>query len=252
MNHQPANPDARVDYVLHALRTTEPPAGMEARIAARIAQATEARTQSAPPGRSSFLNAAKAPGTFLIPSNLYLAAGTALTLLLALSLFRHHSAPTSATLNFNITPQTQPTSPNLEAPSAPSRRNSPTHAITLAAEWIPTPHPASSQNPDQIALAETLAPSHPAPLQPLTPQEHLIRAATRPGQPIELAELDLARAPLLQALADARQSARIHRYVEAALTPFALADALASTPDLPAQEAATPPPPPPPSTSSSN
>ena len=61
---------------------------------------------------------------------------------------------------------------------------------------------------------------------PLTAQEKLIQAATRPGQPIQLAELDLARAPVLRAAAQARETATIDRYVKSLLAPFALADAL--------------------------
>jgi len=69
-------------------------------------------------------------------------------------------------------------------------------------------------------------------------------AVTRPGQPIQLAELDIARAPSLRATAKAREEASIDRYVKGFFSPFALADALAPTTDSQPQEVSTPPPPP--------
>jgi hypothetical protein len=86
---------------------------------------------------------------------------------------------------------------------------------------------------------------------PLTAQEKLILSATRPGQPIQLAEFDLARAPVLRAAAQARQTASIDRYVRSLLAPFAVADALSPTTFSQPQETSTPTSPPP-SISSSN
>jgi hypothetical protein len=91
----------------------------------------------------------------------------------------------------------------------------------VLSEASPTP-----TDPDAIALAETLAPSRPAPPMPLTQQELLTLAATRPGQPIQLAELDLARAPALRAAAEASEQASLQRYVKSMLAPFAVAEAL--------------------------
>jgi hypothetical protein len=85
---------------------------------------------------------------------------------------------------------------------------------------------------------------------PLTPQEHLMLAATRPGQPIEVAELDIARAPFLRAAAEARETASIDRYIKGLLAPFAVADALSPTTFSQPQETSTPALPPPPNSSS--
>jgi hypothetical protein len=250
MNPQ-LNPDARIDQILTALRTTDPPAGLEQRIAARLAHARAQPTLFLP--RPSFFTFGAA--------RFY--AATACTLLIALTtltIFHRRSATNTAQTDFN-TNATQDHASN-------SARTTQAHAgssildgagiISLPVERfrrtaLPAERtssqlqPSAQDDPDQIALAETLAPSRPAPLQPLTAQEHLILVATRPGQPIQLAELDLARAPLLHALAEARESARIERYVKQSLAPLAVADALSSTTDAQPQETATPTPPPTPS-----
>jgi hypothetical protein len=75
--------------------------------------------------------------------------------------------------------------------------------------------------------------------------------AMRPGQPIELAELDMARAPLVRAAAEARETASIDRYAKSLLAPFAVADELQPTTFSQPQESPTPNPAPP-SNSSSN
>ena len=262
MNSQPANthsassPDARIDQVLHALRTTEAPAGLEQRIAARLAQAAEARTLT-----TSCHSAASSHFAFILTlrslkgkvhrvllasraKRYTVAAGLMLLLALtAVTFLRHRAAATSArSTPIGIAPSSGATCK--EAPH-PSRHQAPAQAPALAAEAISTPHPPSAQDPDAIALAETLAPSRPAPPLPLTPQEHLMLAAMRPGQPIQLAELDTARAPFLRVAAAARETASIDRYVRRLLAPVALADALQPTTFFQPQEAPTPPPPPP-------
>jgi len=286
MNSQPANtypasfPDARIDQVLNALRTTEPPTGLEQRIAARLAQAAEAHTQTAA-APSPFaviltlsLPKGKDPRILLAPANLYLAAGTALTLIVALTTVTlvHHRAPvtTARTTPAVLAPAS---SVGLEPAGLLSRHTSPPTNPTLAADNPTSPAegfsaaatnqvprgftlgshspletagvltPASQQDPEAIALAETLAPSRPAPPMPLTAQEKLIQSATRPGQPIQLAELDLARAPHLRAAAQARENEDMERYVKSLLAPFAVADALQPTTDSQPQETPAPAPP---------
>jgi hypothetical protein len=292
MNSQPINayPDARIDQVLEALRTTDPPAGLEQRvaqrIAARLAQAAETRTLTTSPlaaiahpaSTSLFaviLNGVKDPRILLTQARRYSVAAAALTLLLALTtltLLHHHTPSTTArTTPIVVTP---PSSRGLEREELQSRHNAPTGTTALAAEGISAATntqvpqgfslgsqspangagvltPATQQDPDTIALVETLAPSRPAPPMPLTAQEHLIFAATRPGQPIQVAELDIARAPIVRAAAEARETASIDHYVKSLLAPFALADALSPTTFSQPQETSTPTPPPP-SNSSSN
>jgi hypothetical protein len=263
-----AYPDARIDQVLTALRTTEPPPGLEERvaqrIAARLALSAEARTlttsplfPAAHPASPSFfaviLNAVKDPHILLAPARRYSVAAAALTLLLALTTITllHHRTPatTAHTTPIVVAP---PSSRGLEGAGRQSYHRAPTGTTALAAEAISNPLPPSAQDLDTIALAETLAPSHPAPPLPLTAQEHLMLVAMRPGQPIQLAELDLARAPTLRAAAESREATSIQRYVKSLLAPLAVADELSPTTDSQAQETPTPPPPPPPSNSSSN
>jgi hypothetical protein len=265
----PTSPlDARIDWVLDALRTTEPPAGLEQRIAARLAQAAETRNLPTSPSAAApsffavVLSAVKDPRILLAPANLYIAAGTALTVVLALAaLMIVHPRPATNTAQTDFRAHSNPLPQALTAPSTPTAQDrtaasvledaalhSPHHSLipttALPASVIsPQPSP-SAQDLDQLALAETLAPSHPAPPLPLTAQEHLMLAATRPGQPIQLAELDISRSSSLRAEAKAREEASIGRYVKRLLFPFAVADALSPTTDSQPQEASTPATPP--------
>ncbi|HSY34487.1 MAG TPA: hypothetical protein VK814_01930 [Acidobacteriaceae bacterium] len=265
MNSQPANtyPDARIDQVLNALRTTEPPTGLEQRIAARLAQAAEARTATTSPfaaaaqpaSTSPFaviltlsLPKGKAPRISFAPAKFYSAA--ALTVVIALTTFtlvHHHFSANIAQVNFNShsipVAQSQAALTGLQGADRQPRHTSPPTNPALAADAISSPLPPSAQDPEAIALAETLAPSRPAPPMPLTAQEKLIQSATRPGQPIQLAELDLARAPHLRAAAQARENEDMERYVKSLLAPFAVADALQPTTDSQPQETPAPAPP---------
>jgi hypothetical protein len=267
MNSQPAPtypnsyPDTRIDQVLDALRTTEPPTGLEQRIAARLAQAAEARTQSAashstPSYASVILNAVKDPRILLAPAKLYSAAAlTVVIALTTLTILHRHPPANTAQINFNShsnpIAQEHAAASNFEGAELQSRhtlgfegaglqsRHTAPASNPVLAEEASSPLPPSAQDPEAIALAETRAPSRPAPPMPLTAQEKLIQAATRPGQPIQLAELDLARAPILHAAAEARETTSIERYVRSLLAPFAVADALQPTASSQPQEAPT-------------
>ena len=277
MNPQPAPadpnapPNARIDQVLSALRTAEPPAGLEQRIAARLAQAAQARTQSASshsaPSYASVIltlssSKGKDPCSSFAPAKFYSAAAlTVIIALTTLTILHRRNAPTTAqtitNAQSNPIAQSQSAAASLNSPELQSRHNAPATNPALAAEAIPHPpspsaQDPSTQDPDAIALAETLAPSRPAPPMPVTAQEKLIQAATRPGQPIQLAELDLARAPHLHAAAQAREHASIESYVKSLLAPFAVADALQPTTFSQPQEAPTSAPAEPASNPSSN
>jgi hypothetical protein len=249
MNPQ-LSPDARIDDILTALRTTEPPTGLEARIAARIAQA-----RSQPTATPSLFAGMLGQRFSFAPTNSSLAA--ALTLLVALTsvaiVHRRHTVNTALT-EFNshssviahehaaTAARVSPTSdPVREDVSRSSRQISLVKTSASGVETIShrSQLPSSAQDPDQLALAETLAPSRPGPPLPLTTQEQTLVAATRPGQPIQLAELDLARAPILRAIIEARETARIDRYVRQSLAPLAVANALSPTTESRLQEAPT-------------
>ena len=101
--HPLASPDARIDQLLTALRATKPPAGLEQRIAARLAQAAEARNLSTSPSAAApsffavILSAVKDPRILLAAARRHSAAtAAALTVILALTTFtlaHHHRAP---------------------------------------------------------------------------------------------------------------------------------------------------------------
>jgi hypothetical protein len=248
MNPQPANTDARIDQVLNALRATDPPAGLEARIAARLAQAAQARTQAALSFPRPSFNAFGGARFYTAAALTVLVALTTVTLI--------HNRTTNATPSQSIpyrstAPALSFTLSDIAAPTTVLTAKV-SNANLRAHPSTPTQRPPSAQDPDQLALAETLAPSRPAPPFALTAQEHRILAAMQPGQPIQMAELDLARAPLLRALAEARETARIDRYVKQSLAPLAVADALSPSTHFQPQEDEMPPPPPTPSTSSPN
>jgi hypothetical protein len=243
-----AHPDARIDQALAALRTAAPPSGLEQRIAARIANAAEARsvTTSLFASRTASplavrLNAVKDLRSLLAETPRYALAATSLVMMLAalsfFALHAHYPTPTRSQVSASILPLQPParnssTSASLDSAELRSHRNAPTRSPAVAAEGASRPAPVLSEasptptDPDAIALAETLAPSRPAPPMPLTQQELLTLAATRPGQPIQLAELDLARAPALRAAAEASEQASLQRYVKSMLAPFAVAEAL--------------------------
>ena len=220
MTPHPHNPDACIDHVLNALRTAEAPTGLEARIAARIAQAAEARTVTT----SHFaviLNAVKDPRISLAKARLYTVAA-ALTVLLTLTTLTllHHRTPPAAAQSKPIPikpytpaqPATLTQAPALANTHAPQGFSLGSHSV-LANTQVPqgfslgspippknsgvlTPSPA---DPDAIALAETLAPSRPAPPTPLTQQELLMLAVLHSGNQEGIAALDPAKRDALLA-----------------------------------------------------
>jgi hypothetical protein len=209
MNNHPENPDVRIDQVLHALRDAEPPTGLEARITtcttARIANAAEVR----PVTTSYFaviLNAVKDLRILFPEAKLYTFAATTLALLMALSLFAlhlHHKPPTIAQSNplpLATAPQTPPRQITLAparptAPATPKGHHQPTSSLPPSPTMLTAP--ITPTDPDTIALAETLAPSRPAPPMPLTQQERLMLSVLRSGDQEEIAALNPAERDFL-------------------------------------------------------
>jgi hypothetical protein len=213
------HPDQHIDQVLAALRDTQPPVGLEARIRARLRQTMQ---QPARP--------------ICWYSSPWTLAATAVAVLLVLTAItfhprtHHEDIATSPLIQNNPQPSTQVSVLRSSAiPNLSSRQESALFADGAERPAIKTATELST-NPEAIALAETLAPSHPAPAMPLTPQERLLARATRPGQPIEIAELELAREPALRAVAQARERTDIQRYVRAVLSPLVLSESLNPTP----------------------
>ena len=100
MNSQ-FNTDAHIDQVLDALRTTEPPTGLEQRIAARLAQAAEARkvaaaSDSGPSYISVILNGVKDPCSSLAHAKLYTVAALTIVTALTATILLHRDPSTIA------------------------------------------------------------------------------------------------------------------------------------------------------------
>jgi hypothetical protein len=64
---------------------------------------------------------------------------------------------------------------------------------------------------------------------PLTEQEALLVRSTRPGQPIELAELETRRISALTQVAEARERNTVREYIHGLLGPLATAETLTSS-----------------------
>jgi hypothetical protein len=245
MNNHPESPEACIDRVLNALRDTEPPTGLEARITARIVHVAEVR----PVTTSYFaviLNVVKDLRILRAEATPYTLAATALPLLLALSLFglRLHHKPLLITQSKPLPNQpyapTQPATLS-QAPSLGDTRVLQGFSLGshIANQRAGALAPAPSQrptDPDAIALAETLAPSRPAPLMPLTPQERILFSATRQGEPIEITELELARAPILRAAAEAHEKAGLQQFARSLVSQLVTAESLDPAPDSDAHD----------------
>ena len=184
--------DQLIDQTLTALRDTTPPTGMER----RILQAVEHRAATTPP---------RHPWAWSLTTAALLLSVAAFTL--------HHlttnpgaPGPASGTrvstpstklaLNSQLTarssqldarPALSSSSPTLLLTTNPLK----THNSTKPALPNPTPNPDHLLcDCDPVALAESRAPSQPAPPLPLTDQEKLLRRIVDKGDPIELAELN--------------------------------------------------------------
>jgi hypothetical protein len=220
-------PDATIDRVLQGFRDTEAPSGLEARILHNLNNLQQ-RNQltSAPPPTTLWtrLDPSRWPLTFRIPA-MAIPATAILVLLLAL------------THKYAITP-TQPTSIATHHDAVtpiplvvPAATNQPHHSTfvaqlpqvthTVPVDFIPQSQAAAPLSPeDQLALEESHAPSQPAPPMLLTAEERLLVRSTRQGAPIEVAELDQLREPMLRAAAAARERANLERYATGLIAPL--------------------------------
>jgi hypothetical protein len=211
-----ASPDQQLDRILNALRDTPPPTGLAARVNAHLLQAAESPTRST---------------LFVSPWQITWAGAACAVVLLALLATHHQPARSGETQvaqgsvarGFSLgslgslvaRPATTQVAPRFSAGS---------HTAPLKDEGALAP------DPDAIALAETLAPSHPAPPLPLTAQEALLLRSTRQGQPIEVAELETRRTSVLTQIAEARERATVRDYIHGLLGPLATAQTLTPPP----------------------
>jgi hypothetical protein len=218
MNHPESYPDQRIDQLLHAFATTATPNGLEQRISAHVAQRAAEALERKP---SRF---ARLAYTKLQPFAIATAAFVVLAAVCLL--FITH------TQQQQIVQQTSPIAlPQQQAlPVTVAQTGARRTAMQLRAVGIFTTATPAQDDPDAIALAETLAPSHPSPPLPLTWQEALLLRSTRPGQPIEVAELDTLRESALTAIAAMHERTNLREYVHSLLGPLATAQALTPSP----------------------
>jgi len=177
-----------IDQVLTALRNTTPPTGMES----RILKAVEQRTASLP----SQLPARTWTWAF---------GAAALITALALTAIHLHRNPPSDPVSTASTNHATPTPP-LQAASVTNRH-------------LPKPSPSPQPNKitrrsaplcdcDPLALAESNAPSLPAPEMPLTAQEKLLLRVAQHPDPVQIEQFDL----VVKAARDAEEKAQFQKF----------------------------------------
>lgn len=121
---------------------------------------------------------------------------------------------------------TQSSTPDTVATTAPETQS---HAIIHSVHSIATPPqprtdaPASSM--DDVALAETLAPSRPAPPMPLTRDERLLLRAARHTDEVTVAQLEALPRPSLR-----WRDAAITQFLQRNLASLAVAESFHPTP----------------------
>jgi hypothetical protein len=218
--------DQSIDQLLQALGTAAVPSGLEQRVNARLAQHSVYQ-KNAPSLVSrifkstwtvSFSYLQIRPATVLTTGIVVFGAGC----LFQFAHVRTQTAASGKVPTLLSKPFMPKSPPNTQAISHKFAASSPP-SVNLSELQRPSP---TSNDFDAIALAETIAPSHPAPPLPLTMQETLLLHSTRPGQPLEIAELDILRESAVNAIAAAHERANVREYIHGLLGPLATAQAL--------------------------
>jgi hypothetical protein len=220
--------DENIDRVLHGLNAAEVPARLEQRVLARVTQRT---AENAGAASSRFTNLKVFAGK-LSPY----AIGAAVVLLLCAVYVGRMSHRASGSPEQTRRDVTDPAMQTLEAGSSAHRvretavRRSQKVNLNLA-----TTQTVSADDPDAIALAETLAPSHPTPPMPATTQELVMMRSRPSGHSVEMAELHEA------GFRTERERVSIRQYILGLLDPLVTAQNL--TPSPPSTDDAQAPPP---------
>lgn len=206
-----------IDDLLAALRQTEPSPGFEQRLIASVEQAKEQ-----PPRRR----------LWFVPMAVAGACAAALILHLAQT-GRHVMTPTA--------PAVMAQAP---VPATPAAQNAATarplfHSPRTASTQATAPQPVESSQPltdDQLAAAQTAAPSKAAPAMPLTAQERVLLRAARRNDNVDLAQLDTPPRP------EFSQEANVTRYLQRNFASMAFAEAFHPTPAVEAPRTEAPQP----------
>ena len=213
------NPDPEIDQLLSALRDTTPPDGMNSRLLQNLTQPTDRVPHVSLLGHgfpqifkrsipgAPFMTRLLRHGWGTLP--IAAALATAALILALAGSHRHTTSSATATLD-TPTPSSRPDSPSAastrsprpetahfaaaaERPAVSTTHPSPLPQTAHSGPWTLDPQPSPRRvlcDCDPLALADSEAPSHPAPPLPLTAQERLLRRMARPDSPVLLAELD--------------------------------------------------------------
>lgn len=198
MKNKPLNHDDAIDKTLAALKYATPPDGMEARILQRLQQ----QPAPAAPFRWRDLRAGSALATAWWRGALS-GAATAMLLVGALLLAQHtlrtkQPAVGQLAITRNLVPAVLPVAAS--APNSPARAT-PCPTLLRVTRALPV------YRADTIPSA-SFAPSHPAPVLPLTAQERALVQLARTADPKLLAALS----PETQAKIDAQEADNYNKF----------------------------------------
>jgi hypothetical protein len=219
------NADEQIDKVLRGLNTAEVPSRLEQRVMARVAQISVER--------AAVSNTRRVRAQALVTRFLPYAVGAAVAVVLCagyVTMSSHRVSQTveQARVPSDVVGQTQRV---LDAGAS-------VHVVRGAA----LPHVAAgsvvaqtvaADDSDAIALAETQAPSHPAPPMAATPQERVVLRSERSSRAVEMAE---AHEPGFRT---ERERTAVRQYILGLLDPLVTAQNLTPSPHV----ADDPPPP---------
>lgn len=209
MQIDPNQPDEALDNILSALRHAAPPEEMHTRIAQRL---QHARAHSPAPSRIRSFLLGVTPSASWTRGALTGAALAAAIILCALPLIRKTSTPppsqTIAPIAMQSTHRTA-TNVNLTNERTIFSVSHTAPCVKPATAPIPTLETAStpSHYRSEISL-RTIAPSHPAPPLPLTPQERQLVRLVRTASPAQLAAFN----PENEAKRDAEEAANFQKF----------------------------------------
>jgi hypothetical protein len=184
------NSDETIGKVLAGLREAQASPGLERRILAVIEARASVRRVATPQWAWSVT----------------LAGMIAACLFFAITAIHRHEHP-STQARQNVLPAELAESTQ-EASLLPQKPIAPTRTPTRTATPVRKAQPISAD--DAVLLREMRAPSHPAPVAPLTNEEKLLLRAVHTGDPQVMAMLD----PEVRARQEAESEAEFQRFVE--------------------------------------
>jgi hypothetical protein len=213
------NADERIDQILRGLNAAEVPARLEQRVIAKVAQRT------AEVSDTRFVGWQALVARF---SPYAVGAAVAVVLCTAYVGWVSHRAP-GAVEQGHLRTDSGASAPRVSESATPvnARRGVKARSAQRAEMDVATAPMAVADDPDAVALAETLAPSHPAPPMPATPQELVAMRSGRAGNSVEMAELHGPHEPGFRT---ERERTAVRQYILGLLDPLVTAQNLTSSP----------------------